>query len=77
MSAALNAVEPPILERETARLLKRDKTWYKERLPLVEDRVRDRLDGAFSAAHRMFDASPERQRKFPARPCHGRRDEAF
>jgi len=36
--------EPPILERETARLLEGDKTWYEERLPLVEDRVRDRLD---------------------------------
>jgi glutathione S-transferase len=42
--AALNTVEPPILERETARLLEGDKTWYEERLPLVEDRVRDRLD---------------------------------
>ena len=42
MFAALNTVEPPILERETARLLVGDKTWYKERLPLVEDRVRDR-----------------------------------
>src|SRR4029077_16029668 len=44
MFAALNTVEPPILEREPARLLEGDKTWYEERLPLVEDRVRDRLD---------------------------------
>jgi len=44
MFAALNTVEPPILERETARLLEGDKTWYEERMPLVEDRVRDRLD---------------------------------
>jgi glutathione S-transferase len=44
MFAALNTVEPPILERETARLLEGDKTWYEERLPLVEDRVHDRLD---------------------------------
>jgi glutathione S-transferase len=44
MFAALNTVEPPILERETARLLEGDKTWYEERLPLVEDRVRDRLN---------------------------------
>src|ERR1700731_4213398 len=44
MFAALNTAEPPILERETARLLEGDKTWYGERLPLVEDRVRDRLD---------------------------------
>jgi glutathione S-transferase len=42
--AALNTVEPPILERETAKLLEGDKTWYEERLPLVENRVRDRLD---------------------------------
>ena len=34
MFAALNTVEPPILERETARLLEGDKTWYEERLPL-------------------------------------------
>jgi glutathione S-transferase len=44
MFAALNTVEPPILERETARLLEGDTTWYEERLPLVENRVRDRLD---------------------------------
>jgi hypothetical protein len=60
-------VEPPILERETARLLESDKAWYEERLPLVEDRVRDRLDqlsgrlgdadwldGAFSAGDLMM-----------------------
>src|SRR5260370_41095826 len=41
MFAALNPVGPPILERETAKLLEADKTWYGERLPLVEDRVRD------------------------------------
>ncbi len=44
MFAALNTVEPPILEREVARLLEGDKTWYEERLPMVEDRVRARLD---------------------------------
>jgi len=67
MFAALNTVEPPILERETARLLEGDKSWYRERLPLVEDRVRDRLkqlsirladadwlDGAFSAGDLMM-----------------------
>src|SRR4051794_11012952 len=43
MFAALNTVEPPILELANARLLERDKPWYAERLPLVEDRVRDRL----------------------------------
>jgi glutathione S-transferase len=67
MFAALNTVEPPILELGTARLLGADKTWYGERLPLVEDRVRDRLDqlsgrlsganwldGAFSAGNLMM-----------------------
>src|SRR5881392_275406 len=62
MFAALNTVEPPILEFAYARLLERDRTWYAARLPLVEDRVRgklnplsvrlgdaDWLDGAFSA----------------------------
>ena len=62
MFAALNTVEPPILEREAARLLERDKNWYGERLPILEERVRvrlgqlasrlgdaDWLDGAFSA----------------------------
>jgi glutathione S-transferase len=62
MFAALNTVEPPILELGTAKLLESDKPWYEKRLPLVEDRVRDRLkqlssrlgdadwlDGAFGA----------------------------
>jgi glutathione S-transferase len=62
MFAALNTIEPPILELTNAKLLESDKPWNKERLPLVEDRVRDRLkqlsarlsdadwlDGAFSA----------------------------
>ena len=43
MFAALNTVEPPILELETARLLEGDKPWSEQRLPLVEDRIRDRL----------------------------------
>src|ERR1700730_15001014 len=43
MFAALNTVEPPILELATARFLEGEKTWYEERLPLVKDRVRDRL----------------------------------
>jgi glutathione S-transferase len=44
MFAALNTVEPPILELGNARLLERDKPWYEERLPVVEERVRARLD---------------------------------
>jgi glutathione S-transferase len=43
MFAALSTVEPPILELANARLLESDKPWSQERLPLVKDRVRDRL----------------------------------
>ena len=43
MFAALNTVEPPILDREFAVLVERDKPWYEERLPILEDRVRVRL----------------------------------
>ena len=43
--AALNTVEPPILELQTARFLEADKPWYAQRLPLVEDRIHDRLAG--------------------------------
>ncbi|MFG3596193.1 glutathione S-transferase family protein [Bradyrhizobium sp. RDI18] len=44
MFAALNTVEPPIVDREMATLVERDKTWYEQRLPILEDRVRGRLD---------------------------------
>jgi len=67
MFAALNTVEPPIVEREQAPYLDRDKSWYDERLPILEDRVRARLgelssrlgdadwlDGAFSAGDLMM-----------------------
>jgi glutathione S-transferase len=67
MFAALSSVEPPILELGSARFLESDKPWTKERLPLVADRVRDRLkqlaarlgdaewlDGAFSAGDLMM-----------------------
>src|SRR5262247_3775332 len=43
MFAAVNTVEPPILELGTAKLLERDKTWFEERLPILEGRVRYRL----------------------------------
>ena len=65
--AALNTVEPPILELATARLLEGDRPWAAQRMPLVLDRVRDRLgqlsrrlgdaewlDGAFSAGDLMM-----------------------
>jgi glutathione S-transferase len=35
MFAALNTIEPPILERENARLLEHDRPWHAQRLPLV------------------------------------------
>jgi glutathione S-transferase len=44
MFAALNTVEPPIVEREQAPYAEGDKPWYKERLPMIEGRVRGRLD---------------------------------
>src|SRR3954471_16727444 len=44
MFAALSTVEPPILELANAMLLEGDKPWRAERLPLVEDRVRARLN---------------------------------
>jgi len=44
MFAALNTVEPPIVDREIATLMERDKSWYEERLAILEDRVRSRLD---------------------------------
>jgi glutathione S-transferase len=67
MFAALNTVEPPILDLQTTKLLESDKTWYEQRLPVVEDRIRHRLgelsdrlgdadwlDGAFSAGDLMM-----------------------
>lgn len=44
MFAALSTVEPPIVDREMARYTERDKTWYAERLPVLEERIRGRLD---------------------------------
>lgn len=43
MFAALTTVEPPIFDRSLATILERDKTWYAERLPVLEDRVHVRL----------------------------------
>jgi len=67
MFAALNTVEPPILELATARFLEGDKSWAEQRMPLVLDRIRSRLsqrssrlgdvdwlDGAFSAGDLMM-----------------------
>ena len=41
--AALNTVEPPIVEREGAILVENQKPWFAERVKLVEDRIRGRL----------------------------------
>jgi glutathione S-transferase len=67
MFAAVNTIEPPILELMTAKIFEGDKPWSKERMPIVMDRVRDRLrqlsprlgdaewlDGAFSAGDLMM-----------------------
>jgi glutathione S-transferase len=67
MFAALSTVEPPILELVTARIFESDRPWAAQRLPLVIDRVRERLkqlsarlgdadwlDGAFSAGDLMM-----------------------
>jgi glutathione S-transferase len=67
MFAALSTVEPPILELGTAKIWEGDKPWAAQRMPLVADRVRDRLgplsrrlgdaewlDGAFSAGDLMM-----------------------
>jgi glutathione S-transferase len=43
MFAALNTVEPPILELVTARFAEGEKPWAEERLALVKDRIRNRL----------------------------------
>ena len=67
MFAAVNTIEPPILELANARLLERDKPWSEERLPIVQVRVRERLrqlstyfrdrewlDGSFTAGDLMM-----------------------
>ncbi|WP_214473805.1 glutathione S-transferase family protein [Mesorhizobium sp. dw_380] len=67
MFAALNTVEPPILELVTAKFKEGDRSWAAQRLPLVQDRIRNRLgqlsrhldkanwlDGAFSAGDLMM-----------------------
>jgi len=65
--AALSTVEPPILELAIAKFQEGDKPWSKERLPLIADRIRNRLgplserlgdaewlDGEFSAGDLMM-----------------------
>ncbi|HXE66662.1 MAG TPA: glutathione S-transferase family protein [Rhodanobacteraceae bacterium] len=67
MFAAVNTVEPPIMELVIVGILEGDKPWAAGRLPLVVDRIRNRLqqlsvrlgdadwlDGAFSAGDLMM-----------------------
>ncbi|HEV2623118.1 MAG TPA: glutathione S-transferase family protein [Frateuria sp.] len=67
MFAALNTMEAPILELQTAKFAEGDKPWSEQRLPLIKDRIRQRLgelslrladadwlDGAFSAGDLMM-----------------------
>ena len=67
MFAALNTVEPPLVERGMATLMERDKPWYEQRQPLVEERARkplgelsrrlgdaEWLEGAFNAGDLMM-----------------------
>src|SRR6187431_2635784 len=42
MFAALNTVEPPIVEYGMAKIFEHDKSWYEERQAILEDRVRVR-----------------------------------
>jgi glutathione S-transferase len=67
--AALNSVEPYLVEVTVAWLFERDKPWAEQRLPIVQDRARkmlgdlsrrlgdaEWLDGAFSAGDLMLAA---------------------
>jgi glutathione S-transferase len=67
MFAALSTIEPPVLELSIAKFQEGDKPWAKDRLPLVLDRIRNRLrqlsarlgdadwlDGEFSAGDLMM-----------------------
>lgn len=67
MFAALSTMEPVIVEWEIAHYFERDKSWHKERMKMVEDRIRHRLNqlssrlgdvdwlgGAFSAGDLMM-----------------------
>ena len=67
MFAAVNTVEPPIVELSMAMILERGEAWYDARRPMLEQRVTDRLaqlsarlgaadwlDGDFSAGDLMM-----------------------
>jgi len=67
MFAALSTIEPPILDLTIAVVVEGNEAWYEQRLPLVKERIRDRLremsvrlgdadwlDGHFSAGDLMM-----------------------
>lgn len=67
MFAAVNTVEPPIVQHEMALILERREPWFQQRLPGLEESIRSRLaalserlgeaeflDGAFSAGDLMM-----------------------
>ena len=67
MFAAINTVEPPILDLFTAKIVEGDQPWAAQRVSVVQDRIRARLadlsaylgdadwlDGAFSAGDLMM-----------------------
>lgn len=53
MFAALNTVEPPIVEWEMAGYMEHDKPWHAERLPILQARIHGRLN---DLARRLGDA---------------------
>jgi glutathione S-transferase len=76
--AALNTVEPVILQREVPMILERDKPWHAERLPMLDARVRgvlarlaaalrgrDWLEGDFSAGDLMMVSVLQRLQSSP------------
>ena len=67
MFASVGTVEPPIVDLEVAELVEGKESWAEQRLPIVKDRIRTRLDelavrlgdaewldGGFSAADIMM-----------------------
>jgi len=75
MFAAVSTVEPPIVDYAMAMLTERDKDWHARRLPILVDRIHDRLhalavrladadwlDGAFTAGDLLMIAVLRRLR---------------
>ena len=59
MFAALNTVEPPIVERDYVKYFEADKSWQSERFVMVDDRIRTRLNQLAAAlGHANWIAGP-------------------